>query len=175
MIDLRYPIGPFQMETDMDDAARQRLIAQIAETPARLREAVKGLSPAQLDTPYRPGGWTVRQVAHHLTDSHINAYTRFRLALTEETPTIKPYDQERWAELADARTAPVEASLAIMDGLYQRWIALLHSMSASDFARTFDHPESGILNLDRYLALSAWHGLHHVAHITSLRERMGWI
>lgn len=175
MIDPRYPVGPFQMEAEMNEARRQRLIEQIAETPARLRDAVKGLSPAQLDTQYRPGGWTVRQVTHHLTDSHINAYTRFRLAITEETPTIKPYDQERWAELADARTAPVEASLAILDGLYQRWIALLRSMGAGDFARTFNHPESGILNLDRYLALCARHGLHHIAHITSLRERMGWI
>ena len=172
MSDIRYPIGPFQMDPEMNDAKRMGLIEQLAKTPAQLREAVKGLTPAQLDTPYRPGGWTVRQVTHHLIDSHMNAYVRFKLALTEETPTIKPYDQARWAELADGRQAPVEDSLEILDGLYHRWIALLRSLKTGDFVRTFNHPESGIVSLDRYLALCVWHGHHHIAHITAFRERM---
>ena len=175
MAALRYPIGLLQIEDEISDAKRKQLIDQLAETPARLREAVKNLSPAQIDTPYRPDGWTIRQVAHHLADSHVNAYVRFKLALTEETPTIKPYDQDKWADLADARTVPIEASLAIVDGLHQRWVALLRSLNAGDFARTFNHPELGIVNLDSYLARCAWHGRHHVAHITSLRERMKWL
>jgi len=132
------------------------------------------LSTEQLDTPYRPGGWTVRQVVHHLPDSHLNSYIRFRLALTEKEPTIKPYDQERWAELDDAKTAPIEPSLALLEALHQRWIMLLRSLIPADFARTFNHPEMGIVTLDATLRLYEWHGRHHTAHITSLRERMGW-
>ncbi|HLI30711.1 MAG TPA: putative metal-dependent hydrolase, partial [Terriglobia bacterium] len=146
----------------------------IEEVPARLRAAVKGLSDAQLDTPYREGGWTVRQVVHHLADSHMNSYVRFRLALTESEPTIKTYDQTRWAELRDARTAPVEPSLALLESLHKRWVLLLKSLEAADFSRTFRHPDRGTMTLDQNLALYAWHGRHHVAHITSLRERMGW-
>lgn len=172
-MDLQYPIGRFRLEGEITEDQR-RLIGEIEETPARLRAAVAGLSQEQLDTPYRPGGWTVRQVAHHLPDSHLNAYTRFKLALTEEEPTIKPYDQERWAELGDSRTAPVEVSLALLESLHRRWVLLLKSLTAADFARTFRHPELGVVTLDKNLCLYAWHGRHHVAHVTSLRERMGW-
>jgi hypothetical protein len=136
--------------------------------------AVDGLDEEQLDTPYRPGGWTVRQVVHHLADSHINAFVRFRLGLTEDQPTIKPYDEKLWAELADCRNAPVEMSLSLLEGLHQRWVMLLTGMSDSDYARTIHHPESGILRLDTYLATYGWHSRHHVAHITNLRERLGW-
>jgi len=134
---------------------------------------VAGLSEPQLDTPYRPGGWTVRQVVHHVPDSHINSYVRFRLALTENEPTVKPYDESRWAELADSRTAHIETSLALLESLHERWVLLLRSLSPADFRRQFRHPELGAVSLEKNLALYAWHGRHHVAHITSLRERMG--
>ncbi len=172
--DLRYPVGKFQREKNVTPELRQKWIAEIAEAPARMRAAVEGLSPVQLDTPYREGGWTVRQVVHHVPDSHLNAYTRFKLALTEEVPTIKPYDEKRWSELDDARTAPTEISLALLDSLHRRWVLFLRSLEAGDFARTFKHPELGVLNLETLLALYAWHGRHHVAHITSLRHRLGW-
>lgn len=139
----------------------------------RLRAAVEGLTEAQLDTPYRPGGWTVRQVVHHVPDSHLNAYIRMKLALTEDGPTIKPYDENLWAELSDSRM-PVDASLSLMDALHRRWVTVLRSLQPADFARTFLHPEAGVVSLDRLIALYAWHGRHHVAHITSLRQRMGW-
>jgi len=173
-MDLRYPIGKFRYEGEMTEEARRRAIEEIAETPARLRAAVKGLTPPQLDTPYRPEGWTVRQVVHHLPDSHMNAYIRFKLALTEHEPTIKPYEQERWAQLEDTPKTPVEVSLALLDNLHERWVVLLRSFGPADFARTFRHPELGVVTLDKQLALYAWHGRHHVAHITSLRKRMGW-
>ena len=173
-MDLRYPIGKFRYEGEMTEEARRRAIEEIAETPARLRAAVKGLTPPQLETPYRPEGWTVRQVVHHLPDSHMNAYIRFKLALTEDEPTIKPYEQERWAQLEDTPKTPVEVSLALLDNLHERWVVLLRSFGPADFARTFRHPELGVVTLDKQLALYAWHGRHHVAHITSLRERMGW-
>jgi hypothetical protein len=147
---------------------------EIEQAPARLRAVVAGLSDAQLDTPYRPVGWTVRQVVHHVPDSHLNSYVRFRLALTEKEPTIKPYDESRWAELTDARTAPIEISLALLESLHARWTLLLHSLKPEDFSREFRHPELGTVSLDKNLALYAWHGRHHVAHIASLRERMGW-
>ncbi len=173
-MDLRYPIGPFQFDGGISADERRRLVDEIEQAPAKLRAAVHGLSAEQLDTPYRPGGWTVRQVVHHLPDSHLNAYTRFKLALTEQEPVIKPYEQDRWAELSDARTAPVELSLALLESLHRRWVLLLRSLTASDFVRTFKHPEMGVVSLDKNLALYAWHGKHHVAHITALRERMGW-
>ncbi len=173
-MDARYPIGPFQWEGSLSDDARHRAIDEIAEAPARLRSAVEGLSPGQLDTPYRPGGWTIRQVVHHLPDSHLNAYTRFKLALTEETPTIKPYDEARWAELADTQSTPPEVSLALLEALHKRWVVLLRSLEPRDFARMLRHPERGVMSLDEMLALYAWHGRHHVAHIRRLRERMGW-
>jgi len=174
MTDLRYPIGKLKLESNLSEAQRKHFIEDIAATPARLRAAVTGLSEEQVGTPYRPGGWTVRQVVHHLPDSHLNAYVRFKLTLTEEQPTIKPYDQEKWAQLDDVRTTPIEVSLTLLDSLHQRWTLLLRSLKAADLARTFRHPEMGVLNLDAYLGLYSWHGRHHVAHITSLRERMGW-
>lgn len=174
-MDLRYPIGPFTFERPLTDSQRQRFIDQIAETPAKLCAAVEGLSPHQLDTPYRPGGWTARQVVHHLPDSHLNSYIRFKLALTEEEPTIKSYYEDRWAELEDARHAPIDISLALLESLHRRWVLLLRSLTAKDFARAFLHPELGVMSLDKNVSLYAWHGRHHVAHITSLRERSGWL
>ena len=173
-MDLQYPIGRFVWSGASSDSDRKRYIDEIAEAPQQLRAAVAGLSDAQLDTPYRPGGWTVRQVVHHVPDSHLNSYVRFRLALTEKEPTIKPYDESQWAELTDARTAPIEASLALLESLHARWVLLLRSLNPDDFAREFRHPELGTVSLDKNLALYAWHGRHHVAHITSLRDRMGW-
>jgi hypothetical protein len=175
MDDLRYPIGPFRYPGDGGPSRREQWIGEVAAAPSQLRAAVAGLSPLQLDTPYRPEGWTVRQVVHHLPDSHLNAYTRIKLALTEEEPTIKPYEEARWAELPDARTGPVEPSLALLEFLHQRWLLLLRSLHAPDFARRFRHPEHGrMFAVDEALAMYAWHGKHHVAHITSLRRRMEW-
>ncbi len=174
MEDLSYPIGKFRLESEITDARRKQFIDKIDAVPAELRHAVIGLSKEQLDSPYRPGGWTVRQVVHHLPDSHINAYVRFRLALTENEPTIKPYEQQLWAELPDAKTADIEMSLKLLEGLHQRWVALLRSMKPEDFQRKFIHPENGVNDLDRTLQMYAWHGKHHVAHITSLRKRMRW-
>lgn len=153
---------------------RRKYVEQIAETPARLRAAIAGLSEQQLDTPYRPGGWTVRQVIHHVPDSHMNSYVRFRLALTEDQPVIKAYYEDRWAELPDARTAPVEVSLALLESLHRRWVALLDSLTEADWKRTFRHPELGPVSLEQNAALYAWHGRHHTAHITGLRARMQW-
>ena len=175
MADLRFPVGEFQMsEESLTDQQRQQLIGQIAETPTRLREAVRGLSEEQLDTPYRPEGWSVRQVVHHVPDSHLNSYVRFKLALTEDEPTIKPYDEAQWATLEDSRATPIEVSLTLLEALHERWVTLLKSLSAADFARVFKHPERGKISLDQNVALYAWHGRHHVAHITALRERLGW-
>jgi uncharacterized damage-inducible protein DinB len=172
--DLRYPIGKFHRPGSLTDEQRRECIAAIEEAPARVRSALKGLSDQQLDTPYRPGGWTVRQVAHHLPDSHMNAYVRFKLGLTENEPTIKPYDEAEWAKLADART-PIEPSLALLENLHKRWVLLLRSLKPVDWARTIRHPEwDKPMSLDDQLALYAWHGRHHVGHITSLREREGW-
>ncbi len=174
MEDLSYPIGRFSSEPQLTEAKRIGLINDIADLPTHLREAINGLSKQQLEASYRPGGWTVRQVVHHLPDSHMNAYVRFRLALTENEPTIKPYEQGVWAELPDAKSADVEFSLRLLDGLHHRWVFLLRSMKPDDFRRTFRHPESGIQTLEMTLQLYAWHCKHHVAHITSLRNRMGW-
>jgi hypothetical protein len=173
MIDLSYPIGKFHYDAPTTDD-RRKSIDQVAHAPANLRAAIKGLTNPQLDTPYRPGGWTVRQVVHHVPDSHMNAYIRFKLALTEEEPTIKPYAEDRWAQLADTGTTPVEVSLTMLDALHDRWVRLLHSLKEDDWKRTFRHPELGSMDLGKTLALYAWHGRHHVAHITSLREREGW-
>ena len=174
MKDPRYPVGKFEPKGEFSSALRKELIQQIADTPVHLRAAVKGLSDKQLDTRYREGGWTIRQVTHHLPDSHLNSYVRFKLGMTEEQPTIKPYKENLWAELAEAKTAPVEISLVLLESLHKRWVLFLKSMNHADFARTINHPESGIQKLEYFLRLYAWHGRHHVAQITSLRERMGW-
>jgi uncharacterized damage-inducible protein DinB len=172
-VDLRYPIGKFDRVEILTPDQRHEHIEAIAAAPARLAAAVSGLKPEQLDTPYRPGGWTVRQVAHHIPDSHMNAYIRFKLALTEDEPTIKTYMDDRWAELADSK-APIKSSLALLENLHERWVLLLRSLAPADFARKLRHPELGLLTLDQTLAIYGWHGRHHVAHITSLREREGW-
>lgn len=174
MTDLSFPIGKFHFNGTINEDQKQRLIDDIAQTPADLRAAVAGLSPQQLDTEYRPGGWTVRQVTHHVPDSHLNAYVRFKLALTEDEPTIKPYEQQLWAELADTMATPIEVSLALLDSLHDRWVRLLRSLIPQDWKRTFRHPELGVVSLEKNLALYAWHGKHHVAHVTKLRERSGW-
>jgi uncharacterized damage-inducible protein DinB len=174
MIDPRYPIGKFHYDGALSAEQKQAYLDDIAETPAKLRTAVKDLSEKQLDTPYREGGWTVRQVVHHVPDSHLNSYVRFKLALTEDEPTIKPYAEDRWAKLADTKATPIVVSLTMLDALHDRWIRLLRSLSAEDWKRTYRHPELGPMTLEKTLALYAWHGKHHVAHITSLRERNGW-
>jgi uncharacterized damage-inducible protein DinB len=173
--DLRFPIGRVQWTGSTDAAARAERIAQVAAAPAGMRRAVAGLSEAQLSTPYRSGGWTVRQVVHHVADSHMNGYGRFKLALTEDEPTIKPYLEARWAELQDTVKVPIDVSLSILDALHVRWVALLQSMSEADFSRGYVHPEmKRTVTLDEALAIYAWHGRHHAAHITALREREGW-
>jgi uncharacterized damage-inducible protein DinB len=174
MTDPRYPIGKWERRDTLAPGERAEMIAQIAETPARMRAAVAELDDAQLDTPYREGGWRVRQVVHHVPDSHLNSYTRFKLALTEEEPTIRPYDEAKWAELSDSRDTPVETSLTMLDALHDRWTRLLRAMSDDDFRRTLRHPDIGVMTLDALLSMYAWHGRHHVGHVTSLRERMGW-
>jgi hypothetical protein len=174
MSDPRYPIGRFTYEGPPGETERNRLIDDIEHAPAALRAAVEGLSTQQLDTAYREGGWTVRQVAHHLPDSHMNAYVRFKLALTEDEPTIKPYAEDRWAELGDTRLTPPAVSLALLESLHDRWVRLLRSVSPPDWKRTFRHPELGVVSLEKNVALYAWHGRHHVAHITELRKRLGW-
>jgi hypothetical protein len=173
-LDLRYPIGKYVAKTSLTPGERAEAIAQIAETPKRMRDAVSGLSGGQLDTPYRPEGWTVRQVAHHVPDSHMNAYVRLKLALTENEPTIKPYEEGLWAELPDSRQTPVEVSLSLLEFLHLRWDMLLRSLQAEDFARGLRHPALGIMTVDNLVHMYAWHGRHHVAHITSLRQREGW-
>ena len=172
--DLRYPIGPFETVSTLTLDERRAAIEAIAEVPTRLRTAVRNLTPAQLDTPYRPGGWTVRQLVHHIGDSHMNALTRFKLALTEDEPTIKTYEENLWAELADTKIPPIEPSLALIDSLHTRWVILLRSLTPQQFARKFRHPAWGSETVDFLLAQYAWHGKHHVAHITSLRQRNGW-
>lgn len=173
-MELRYPIGEFKFEGPLTDDRRAAFIGKIEETPVRMRAAVAGLNDEQLDTPYRPGGWTVRQVVHHVPESHLNSYVRFKLAITEDEPTIKPYFEDRWAELDDARQAPIALSLDLLEALHGRWIWFLRSLKQADFQRTFRHPELGIVSVDKNIALYAWHGEHHVAHITSMRKRMGW-
>ena len=174
MADLRYPIGDFQFSGQVTDNDRGRSIDIVENTPAKMRAAVKGLSDKQLDTPYRPGGWTVRQVVHHVPDSHLNAYIRFKLALTEDVPTIKTYDEHSWAKLEDSKSTPIETSLTLLESLHTRMTVLLRSLTSADFARQFNHPERGPMTIDSLLALYAWHGPHHVAHITGLRKREGW-
>ncbi|MEO7649577.1 MAG: YfiT family bacillithiol transferase [Bryobacteraceae bacterium] len=169
----RYPIGPFLYEEPFTPSLRATALDEIEQTPANLRAAAAGLTEEQLDTPYREGGWTVRQVVHHLPDSHVNSYVRFKLAMTESDPVIRPYDEVLWAELPDSK-APIELSLDLLDAVHRRWTVLLRSFSTSDFARTYRHPEIGRVTLDWAVASYSWHGRHHVAHIASLRQRLGW-
>lgn len=173
--DARYPIGKFHRSKTANTAEeRTRLIDSIAELPERLQSAVAGLNGKQLDTPYREGGWMVRQVVHHLADAHMNAYARFKLALTEETPAIKPFKEAAWAELADSRVTPIDVSLALVESLHARWVVLLRSLGPGDWERKVNHPEAGPMSLDQMLSLYAWHGAHHVAQIAGLRARSQW-
>jgi hypothetical protein len=174
MQDQRYPIGRFEPPPVITAEPIQAAIGDIETLPSKLREAVSGLDSEQLRTPYREGGWTVAQLVHHVADSHMNSYIRFRLALTEPQPTVKPYDEKAWAELVDARTADVSVSLTLVEALHNRWVSLMRAMSPEDFKRAFVHPEHGVRQLDWNALLYGWHGKHHVAHITALRERMGW-
>jgi hypothetical protein len=170
-VDRRYPVGPFHSPDSLDDAQRRAAITSIAAGPRLLREAVTGMSERQLDTPYRPDGWTVRQVVHHVADSHLNAYTRFKLALTEDMPTIKPYDQAAWAKLADSQSTPIDTSLVLLQAVTDRWVRVLRAMSPADFARRLIHPEhEQPLSLDQMLALYEWHGRHHTAHVMLVRN-----
>jgi uncharacterized damage-inducible protein DinB len=171
--DLSYPIGRFSGEL-LNSGNRRRILLDIGELPGRLRDAVEGLSDTQLDTPYRPDGWTVRQVVHHLADSHLHSYIRTRFALTLNEPTIMSYDENSWAVLKDARSGPLEPSLLLLDGMHARWSQLLESLTEADWSRRFVHPERGPLTLSAHVPIYAWHGRHHTAHITSLRNRMGW-
>lgn len=170
----RYPIGRFKPDPRIRTEKVRAYIAELEALPAALRRSVEGLGAERLETPYRPGGWTVRQVVHHVADSHLNAYARFKLALTEDRPLVKTWEESAWGELPDARNAPLEASLSLVEGLHRRWIGLLASMTREDFARTFRHPEWDEMRLDSFLQLYAWHGRHHVAQIGSLRRRAGW-
>ncbi len=173
-IDPRYPIGRFERPTEFTNESRTAAFTAISEAPARFRAAVHGLSESQLEVPYRDGGWTVRQLIHHVADSHMNAYVRTRLALTEDNPTIKPYEEQLWAELPDAKTFPVEVSLKMIDAMHARWTGLLEMLDAQQWSRTLTHPVNGPMTLDSMTALYAWHSNHHVAHVTELRARRGW-
>jgi uncharacterized damage-inducible protein DinB len=172
--DLAYPIGKFSPPSEYTPELRAGWIDTIASTPIRFRGAVIGLTEEQLDTPYRPGGWTVRQVVHHVPDSHMNAYVRFKLALTEDVPTIKPYDEAAWATLEDSRTTPIETSLTLLTLIHDRWLRIIRSLDDAGFQRRYRHPDTGNHPLDYMMAHYAWHGLHHTAHVTALKERMGW-
>ena len=172
--DLRYPVGRFVWPTAVSQKDRIEWLDSLAAAPSLLRGAVAGLSGEQLDTPYRPGGWTVRQLVHHMPDSHMNSYVRFRLALTEENPAIKPYEESLWAELPDAKGPLVNTSLCLLECLHERWVALLRTLTEDQWKRTFNHPVLGSVSLEKNLALYAWHSRHHVAHITGLRRRMAW-
>jgi hypothetical protein len=169
-----FPIGKFHYDGPPSEEQRRNLISDIEKAPGALRSAVQGLSPQQIETPYREGGWTVRQVVHHVPDSHMNAYIRFKLALTEDEPTIKPYAEDRWAQLSDSQSTPIEVSLALLDSLHDRFVQMLRGIKPEEWKRTFRHPDLGLMPLEKNLALYAWHGKHHVAHITELRKRSGW-
>ncbi len=173
-MDPRYPTGRFTPDANPSPEIRSRHIEAIGALPQRFRKAVLGLTDSQLNTPYRDGGWTVRQLIHHVPDSHMNAYIRCKLALTEETPTIKPYDQEAWANLPDSALTPVEVSLSLLEAVHGRWVRLLRALKPEEFLRKFNHPETGMQSVNSTLAFYAWHGNHHLGHITVLRERMKW-
>ncbi len=171
--DLRYPIGKFDANIEVTPEIRKEFVRTIAALPENIRAAIGDLSETQIDTPYRPEGWTVRQLVHHIADSHLNSFCRFKLALTEDVPTIRPYYEDRWARLADSKL-PVEDSLKIIEGVHSRWTSLLNSMTNEEFQRKLNHPDSGEWTIEKFLALYDWHSRHHTAHITSLRERNGW-
>jgi uncharacterized damage-inducible protein DinB len=171
--DLRYPIGKFDSSREVTPELRREFIKTIADLPLKIAEAVEGLSDEQLDTEYRPEGWTVRQTVHHIADSHLNSYCRFKLALTEDKPTIRPYHEDLWAELPDSKL-PIDVSLKIIEGIHERWVVLLESFTEDDFKKELNHPDSGLWTLDKFLGLYEWHSRHHTAHITRLRERNGW-
>ncbi len=171
--DPRYPIGRFERPESITPSELRDAIAVLAETPGLLRNAVDGLKAPRLATPYREGGWTIRQLVHHIADSHMNAFIRLRLALTEDWPTIKPYDEKAWAQLHDA-AAPIEWSLELVESLHARWVMLLFSLTAEQWQRGFVHPENGQMTLDAATLLYAWHSRHHIAHITHLRAKEGW-
>ncbi len=162
---LRYPIGRFVSPEKISASERAKLIEEIAAAPAALRAAVKGLSEAQLESPYREGGWTIRQLVHHVADSHINAYVRMKLALTEDEPRITTYMEDKWAELPDSRAVPLETSLRLLESVQERWVSIMRSMTDAQWQRVYMHPDLGRYPLDRQAALYAWHGKHHVAHI----------
>jgi hypothetical protein len=172
-LDLSFPVGRFDRTATWTADSRRAAIDDVAALPAKMREAVGGLSEPQLDTAYRPGGWTVRQLVHHVADSHMNGYIRLKLALTEDNPTIKPYEQDAWAALPDSRL-PIALSLSILDAVHERWTVLWGATSDAQFQRTFTHPDLGLLTIETHLHLYAWHSRHHVAHITALRAREDW-
>jgi hypothetical protein len=172
--DLQFPVGKPELKQQLTTEERMQLIENVAQMPKRLSASVAGLSAGQLDTPYRPGGWTVRQVVHHLADSHMNSFVRFKLALTEDKPTIKTYEEALWAETADAKTPPIELSIGLLESLHTRWVLLMRSLTPEEWSRKVTHPERGVVTLDENLCLYSWHSRHHVAHITALREREGW-
>lgn len=171
---LRFPIGKFDKNIEITEQVLKKWISEIKELPGRLQEATENLTEDQLDTPYRPGGWTVKQVVHHIADSHINSFIRFKLALTEVLPIIKPYDEALWAELPDGQDMPIDVSLQLLKALHERWIVLLKNLSDEQLQRKFIHPDSGEVLLKTNIGMYAWHGSHHLAHITSLKERMKW-
>jgi uncharacterized damage-inducible protein DinB len=172
--EIRYPVGEFRVDPEVMPEKRSRWIEQMEEVPAKLRAAVLGLSEEQLDTRYRKDGWTLRQVAHHLADAQLNGFMRFKLALTEDRPAIKTYEEDLWSETADGREAPVSLSVDLLAALHARWAILLKSLTEREFARTFRHPQRGELRIDDGIQLYAWHRVHHTAHIRGLRERRGW-
>src|SRR5262245_3238228 len=171
---IRFPAGDFVIDPEVTREKRKQWIEQMAEMPAKLRTAPAGLNEEQINTRYRKGGWTLRQVVHHLADAHLNGFTRFKLALTEEQPLIKTYEENLWAETSDGRDAQVELSLKLLEALHERWIILLESLSENDFIKAFSHPERGLMTIDKSIQLYAWHGIHHTTHITELRKRMSW-
>ncbi|MCA1624320.1 MAG: putative metal-dependent hydrolase [Acidobacteria bacterium] len=171
--DLRFPLGKFEKNIEITAELRKEFVQTISQLPKNLKKAISGLSDEQLETPYRPEGWTVRQTVHHIADSHLNSFIRFKLALTEDVPTIRPYAEDRWAELADSKM-PIDVSLKIIEGIHARWTALLESMSDEDFQKELNHPDSGKWTLEKMLGLYEWHSRHHTAHITKLRERNDW-
>lgn len=172
-MDLRFPIGPFKCDEKITLSQVELWINEIQNLPSNLRSIVEKLDDSQLDVPYRQGGWTIRQVVHHIADSHMNAYIRFKLALTEDNPTVKTYEESSWADLVDSKLS-VDISLHLIEFLHMRWVALLTSLTEQDLKKVFTHPDSGLVTIERNIGIYAWHGKHHLAHITSLIERKGW-